>query len=113
MRTGYQDIDAGREPGVLFGEANALPIVLNNMVKADLIQTVDFGAAVVRQGDRSKNRTNPLGTMLMYYYENVGEPYKGFNLFTMLGQDHVGNHWLMGTLLPRAWDKIIEELGSL
>ncbi|KAJ5983597.1 hypothetical protein N7481_005696 [Penicillium waksmanii] len=113
MRTGYQDIDAGKTPGVLFGEANALPIILNNMVKADLIKTVDFRAAVVRQGDTSKNRANPLGTMLMYYYENVGEPYKGFNLFTMLGQDYAGNHWLMGTLLPRAWDKIMEELGNL
>lgn len=113
MRAGYQDLDAGKTPGVLFGEADALPIVLNNMVKADIIKAVDFGPAVKRQGDFSESRTNSLGTMLMYYYENVGEPYKGFNLFTMLGQDHDGNHWLWGTLLPRAWAKIEEELEKL
>lgn len=112
-RSGYKSIDAGQTPGVLFGEADALPIIFNNMEKADLIKTVDFSAAVKYQGDISEDRINPVGSMVMYYYENVGQPYKGFNLFSMLGQDYAGNHWLEGTLLPRAWIRIEEELRKI
>lgn len=113
LRSGYKALDAGQTPGVLFGESDALPIIFNNMEKAELIKTVDFSAAVKDQGDFSEDRMNPVGSMVNYYYENVGQPYKGFNLFTMLGQDHAGNHWLEGTLLPRAWTKIEEELKKI
>ncbi|KAJ5109671.1 hypothetical protein N7532_002316 [Penicillium argentinense] len=106
LRQIFHDKDAGREPRLLFGESNSVPIIFNNLLKAKIMTMAEFGPAVVRQGEPDKARNNPLGTMVNYYNEGVGPGYVGYNIFVMLGQDHAGNYWLMGTLLPRAWAKI-------
>lgn len=113
LREIFHDKDAGRESRLLFGESNMVPIIFNNLLKAKLMQSLDFAPAVVRQGEVSEKRQNPPGTMVNYYNEAIGPGYVGFNIFNMLGQDYAGNYWLMGTLLPRAWVKIEEALKAI
>ncbi|CAI7607147.1 unnamed protein product [Penicillium manginii] len=113
LREIFHEKDAGREPKLLFGESNMVPIIFNNLLKAKLMKVVDFSPAVVRRGDVSEKRLNPPGTMVNYYNEAIGPGYVGFNIFNMLGQDFAGNYWLMGTLLPRAWVQIEDTLGNI
>lgn len=110
LREIFREKDAGKEPQLLFGESNMVPIIFNNLLKAKLIETVDFSPAVLRECGSDEKRRNPPGTMVNYYNEAIGPGYIGFNIFNMLGQDFAGNYWLMGTLLPRAWKQIEEAI---
>lgn len=113
LRSLLQDIRAGRNPRLLFGESHAVPIIFNNVVKAELMKAVNFGPAVLRQGDTSETRRNPLGTMVAYHNESLDHSCKDINMFLMLGKDHGENYWLMGTLLPRTWARIEEEIRNI
>ena len=105
--------DAGKTPRTLYGPSNAVPLVINNVLKTNLIKTADFSSAVVSQGEATETRKNPVGTMVNYYNESLHNEYDGYNIFVMLGKDHADNSWLMGTLLPRTWAKIEAELRPL
>lgn len=113
LKSVFQDLDAGRSPGLLFGESNATLVAFNNLLKADLMRTVDFSPAVVSQGEVTDTRENPLGSMVFYYNEAIDNSFNEFNLFVVLGQDHRDTYWVLGTLLPRHWKKIEEELGRI
>ncbi|KAJ5144631.1 hypothetical protein N7448_002023 [Penicillium atrosanguineum] len=107
------DIEAGRAPRVLFGNSDSVAVIFNNVIKAELMKTANFGPAVITQGENTETRTNPLGTMVSYFNESLDNTFEGLNIFVMLGKDHAENYWFMGTLLPRAWDVIEEELCNL
>jgi hypothetical protein len=108
-----QDIEAGRAPRVLFGQSDSISVVFNNVIKAELMKTANFGPAVIAPGEKTETRTNPPGTMINYFNETLDNTFEGLNIFVMLGKDHAENYWFMGTLLPRAWDVIEEELRKL
>ncbi|KAJ5892908.1 transcriptional regulator sdnM [Penicillium tannophilum] len=113
LKSVYQDLDAGRSPGLFFGESNATLVAFNNLLKADLIRAVDFSPAVLSQGEVTETRANPLGSMVFYYNEAIDDSFNEFNLFVVLGQNHRDTYWVLGTLLPQAWKKIEEELGRI
>ncbi|RDA87076.1 hypothetical protein CP532_0187 [Ophiocordyceps camponoti-leonardi (nom. inval.)] len=109
LRTMRRGIEKGKFD-VFFGEANALPVFYNNLAKVDLLKAVDFGPAVLSQGDCRDSRSNPPGTMIMYYNQPVDGSLGGPSSFYMLGKDYADNYWLMGNLLPQAWTRVEEEL---
>jgi len=113
LKAVIEDIEAGRQPRVLFGKSDGVPVVFNNVIKAELIKSANFAPAVIDQGEKNETRKNPLGTMVYYYNEVMDNTFNGLNIFVMLGKDYSGNYWLMGTLLPRAWTVIEEELRKL
>ncbi|KAJ5090283.1 hypothetical protein N7532_008967 [Penicillium argentinense] len=113
LKSVMADINADRSPRILFGESDSIFIIVNNLTKAKLIQTAKFGPAVITQGEKTEARQNPLGSMVNYYSEFLHLDFEGINCFYMLGKDHAENYWLMGKLLPRAWDAIERELRDL
>lgn len=110
LKSMMADVEADQSPRILFGKSDSICVLFNNLIKAELMQAAKFGPAVITQGEKTEMRQNPLGTMANYYNEFLHNDYKGFNCFWMLGKDKVENYWLMGKLLPRAWDVIEENL---
>ncbi|KAH6892456.1 hypothetical protein B0T10DRAFT_401348 [Thelonectria olida] len=113
LKTMREELQAGGEGLLLFGPSDGLPMLVNNLKKADYIKVVNFGEAVVRQGEATESRCNPLGTMVMNYNQPLDRPLGWPNCFYVLGKDHADNYWLMGSMVPRVWDKIEEGLQSL
>jgi hypothetical protein len=113
MRSMIDDIEAGKGPRIFFGPTDGVYMIVNNVIKIDLIKTAKFGPAVIRQGESSETRKNPLGSMVSYYNEYLDHMYDAFNAFVMYGKDHADNYWLGGALLPRAWKAIEESLEKL
>jgi hypothetical protein len=113
LKSVYRDIDATKKPRLIFGEPNSVPFLINNVSKAELIKLVDFSPAVLRQGESSETRKNPIGTMVTYWNEGLERGWSGFNVCWMQGRDHDGNFWMMANLLPRTWAKLEEDLRRL
>lgn len=112
MKSVFKDIDAGQSPRLVFGEPDSVVMLTNNLFKANLIQSVDFSPAIVRQGEPAHERTNPPGTMVCYYNEAIGKA-DNLNIFMMLGKDYGENCWFLGTFLPQTWQKIEEAIQEL
>ncbi|KAL5334605.1 hypothetical protein BJX70DRAFT_402415 [Aspergillus crustosus] len=74
----YQDIDASKNPRLVCGDANAIPLLVNNVSKAELIKLVDFSPAILHQGDCSRKRKIPVGSMVTYWTKNLKRPWSGF-----------------------------------
>lgn len=108
-----KDIQEGREPRILFGPSSAVCMVVNNVIKIELMKTAQFGPAVIRQGESSETRRNPPGTMISYYNEYLDHMYDAFNAFVMFGKDYGDDFWLGGALLPRAWKVFEQELKKM
>jgi hypothetical protein len=113
LKSVYRDIDAAQNPRLFFGESKAVPVLINNVSKAGLIKLVDFGPAVLHQGESSVTRRNPVGTMVTYWNEGLERGWSDFNVCWMQGRDHQGNFWMMANLLPRAWAKLEDDLRRL
>ncbi|ATY59998.1 alpha-1,2-mannosidase family [Cordyceps militaris] len=114
-RTQRRDVEATGSLRLLFGDAAADPILVNNFLKAGFLTEVDFGAAVVRTGDAARERSNPPGTAVAYDYDVDSPPLRRLMTFYMLGKDHAGNYWFQGNLRARAWDEMetrLTELGA-
>ncbi|KAJ5273590.1 hypothetical protein N7478_008715 [Penicillium angulare] len=108
-----RDVDSGGTPRLIFGEPWARVVAFNNLLKADVIRTVDFSAAVIRPGDVSEKRKNSSGTMLSYFNGDIDQSFKDLDIFVVLGQDHEENYWVLGCVFPRVWQKIEQELRSI
>ncbi|CEJ59699.1 hypothetical protein PMG11_08311 [Penicillium brasilianum] len=113
LKSVYRDIDAAKNPRLCFGESNAVPILINNVSKAELIKLVDFGPAVLHQGESSETRRNPVGTMVAYWNEGLDRGWRDFNVCWMQGRDHQGDFWMMANFLPQAWAKLEGDLRRL
>lgn len=113
LKSVYRDIDAAKNPRLFFGEPSAVPLLINNVSKAELIKLVDFSPAVLHQGDSSQARKNPVGTMVTYWNEGLERGWSGFNVCWMQGRDYDGNFWMMANLLPQAWAKLEDHLRRL
>ncbi len=113
LRTLRQDIYTTGSERYLFGETNSRPIIFNSFLKAEFIKAVDFSPAVLRQGDSPNHRSNPPGTMIVYYYHIFGSPLGWLTTFYMLGKDHNGNCWLQGNLQPGAWKEMQVRLDKI
>ncbi|CAM1508566.1 Fc.00g054140.m01.CDS01 [Cosmosporella sp. VM-42] len=104
---------AGGDGTIVCGEPNAQLIIFSNWTKAHLIKAGDFGAAVVRQGESTETRSNPLGTMTYLHNQSLTANVFSRNVVVMVAKDHEENYWLFGLLLPRAWAKIEETIESM
>ncbi|KAJ5818542.1 hypothetical protein N7474_004133 [Penicillium riverlandense] len=115
LRRAYQDIEKTGIPKLFFGESHALLMLFNNVTKIEVMKAVNFGPAVLSQGEIDETRKNPLGTMVTYYNETlfVDPSFNALNLFVIHGKDYGGNYWCMGNLLPRTWEKIEEGLSNV
>lgn len=113
LRAVRDELENERGLDWFLGEASAIPILVNNLTKANLIKSAEFGPAVVSRGDDKKTRSNPLGTMVMYYNQPVDTSLKSPSSFYMLGKDFADNYWLMGNLYPRTWLQIDEDLRNM
>lgn len=123
LRVFRRDILAGKVPRLLFGEPDSLYIFFNNLTKINLSisKDIDFSGAAKgpppSSGDEPQNDAKPkfLGTAVGPVYNRTLDlaMKKGLNVFTILGKDDNQNYWLMGSLQPRAWAKIEEELSGL
>lgn len=103
----------GRSKLQLYGAKNAIVLLVNPLSKLDLITAADFAPAVVRQGEASETRTNPLGTALFKYNTGVTKVNDGLNIFFTLGQTHRGDRWLQGNFTERTWRLLESELAKM
>nr|POF21074.1 hypothetical protein CFP56_66488 [Quercus suber] len=107
LRSVQRDIAAKNSASFLFGDATAIPMLYNNLTQLKVIQAVDFSAAVIRRGESDKSRSNPLGTMVNFH---TPKERQGLRFLWVLGKDHVGDYWLMASLLPKTWELMRDEL---
>ncbi|KAL3481524.1 hypothetical protein BJX99DRAFT_253448 [Aspergillus californicus] len=110
---GWEETKAGRDSPLLYGDSDALLMVLTNWTKADIFRITDFSPAIVRAGEISEERRNPPGTMVFQYAQSMRESSMMRNVVIVLGKDHAGNYWLVGNLLPAAWDRFEECVGRM
>lgn len=101
-----------RDTTLLFGEPNMLLVLISNWTKAGIMQAADFGPAVIRRGEGTETRTNKPGTMIQMSPSTMKQSMMTRNVMVVKGKDHEGNYWLEGSLLPRTWDKVQEELAT-
>ncbi|KAJ4328444.1 hypothetical protein N0V84_001128 [Fusarium piperis] len=102
-----------RDTTLLFGEPNMLLVLISNWTKVGIMQAADFGPAVIRQGEGIETRTNRPGTMIQISPSAMKQSIVTRNVMVVKGKDHEGNYWLEGSLLPRTWVKVEEELTAL
>lgn len=103
----------GRPPLSIYGESDGMPVFFNNLAKPASLEAADFGPAVVRQGEDSATRSNPVGTAVLYLHRPLHRIPILFDSFYILGKDHAGNYWLMGIALQQTWDRFDDEIRSL
>jgi hypothetical protein len=108
-----EEVEAKKAPCILHGPSDSVFIIFNNVIKLEVIKIVDFAPAMIRQGESSETRVNPLGSMVGYYNEYLDNKHDLLNQIVMYGKDHSGNLWMGGCLLPRAWKAIEESLETL
>nr|POF13782.1 hypothetical protein CFP56_02806 [Quercus suber] len=107
LRSVQRDIAAKNSASFLFGDSNAIPILYNNLTQLKVIQAVDFSAAVLKQGESDDSRNNSLGTMVNFH---TPKERQGLRFLWVLGKDHVGDYWLMASLLPKTWELMKQEI---
>nr|POE48972.1 hypothetical protein CFP56_32124 [Quercus suber] len=103
-----------RKQGTLMlpGPSNAAFILMTNWTRAAMFSAADFSAAVVRPGESGVMRKNPPGTIVYHDMQALGsKPHA--NVFAVLGKDHGGNYWLLGSLRPATWAVIEADMARL
>jgi hypothetical protein len=97
----------------LFGEPNALLIVVSNWDKAKLFDAVNFSPAVVQDSSRSHHGGPTPGKLVYHHAHNSKEARSTRNFWNIVGKDMDGNYWVGGYLLPETWKMIEEEIANL
>ncbi|KAF2742739.1 hypothetical protein M011DRAFT_411938 [Sporormia fimetaria CBS 119925] len=104
---------AGGDPAFLCGEPNSLLVVITNWTKADIWNSVDFSAAVVRSGETGPGRRNPPGTIVCHHSQSMQVSQTTPNVAVVSGKDLDGNYWLAGRFPTATWAKIEESMETL
>ncbi|KAI8673101.1 hypothetical protein NCS56_00775200 [Fusarium sp. Ph1] len=108
-----QQSQSGSDPAMVCGESDALLMPFTNWTKAGLFEAVDFGPAVLREGETGGSRTNPPGTMVYHHSQAMHTSPSTRNVVAILGKDREENYWITAFLLPPAWAKIEEGIGNM
>lgn len=108
-----RQIDSGRNPIALCGQADSVFFFVNALTKLDLIRGVDFGPAVLRQGEAANTRDNPPGTVTWLGFKEVNAEIAPINALTVIGKDHSDGTWYAGNLSPQAWEHLERQLELL
>jgi hypothetical protein len=109
LRTTRQLWDDGGNGMFACMPPSATLLTMTNWTKADFCQTVDFGPAVIKQGEDNKTRRNKLGTMVYHHAQMLERE----SIIRISGKDHMGNYWISGSLPPMAWRTMEEDLKTL
>lgn len=105
-------IDNNERRMPLSGNADSTFICVNSLAKADLITTTDFSSAVLRQGQTEEKRNNPVGTMVNFFFRDVNNDIAPIHSFTVLGMDHNGGTWFVGSLTSKTWEAVEQQLSE-
>lgn len=108
-----EQASGGDPASMLFCDSNALLLPFTNWTRADFVNTLDFGPAVVHAGAIGESRKNPPGSMRFHHASSMRQSPTVRNVVVVMGKDHDENYWLTGTLVPRSWMMIEEELKRL
>ncbi|CEJ81864.1 hypothetical protein VHEMI01970 [[Torrubiella] hemipterigena] len=103
----------GGIPPVLYGDSSAVLAASNNIAKSSPFTGADFGPAVIRAGDKSKDKKNPPGTMTVYYNCIVGPGSALPGIFLTWGRDHGRGLWLTASLSSDQWSWLEKDMASL
>ncbi|PFH61754.1 hypothetical protein XA68_16374 [Ophiocordyceps unilateralis] len=96
-----------------YGPDKALPIVFNNVSKANVLQTVNFGPAVLAARQAEPRRPGS-GSAVYHHFCVLKRRESNFrNVFAVFGKDLEGNYWMTAALAPWTWDKLQDEFDNL
>ncbi|KAL3587656.1 hypothetical protein FPOAC2_13554 [Fusarium poae] len=97
--------DTAGDPRVLCGPSDALLLPMTNWARADVFNSADFSAAVVRPGPTG----NP-GRVVYHHADAMRPSASTRNVFVVLGKDHRGGYWMSAKLPLAAWDRLASVL---
>ncbi|KAK0385862.1 hypothetical protein NLU13_7039 [Sarocladium strictum] len=92
-----QNDPEGADRQVLCGPSDGVLMPLTNWERAQVLESADFGAAVVKSG-----RSTKTGFMTCHYPASI-TALRPQNLWAVLGRDQEGGYWLVAYLTPAAW----------
>nr|POF04446.1 hypothetical protein CFP56_55927 [Quercus suber] len=107
-----QRLSQGKGTLVLPGPSDAVFVLMTNWARAAMFTAADFSAAVVQIGDEGSARKNPPGTIVYHDMQAIGSRHYA-NVFAVLGKDHNGNYWLLGSLRPATWAVLEADLAKM
>lgn len=113
LRLMRREAEGGQGMGIMCEEPGSVFTGVSNWTKANFIEAVDFGSAVVGKAVSAGNRTNRPGTMVSHHAGPIRQIPTMRNMFNILGKDHDGNYWLHGAMIPESWTNFEEELAKL
>ncbi|KAM4056683.1 transcriptional regulator sdnM [Hirsutella rhossiliensis] len=106
-----------------FGDMSSFVVILSNMTKAQFVEKLDFGPAVIHKGTGSSrlkerwagssDQISLPGRMVYYHMQGLGDENifmrNNFFLFGMPG----GDYWINGSLPPAIWRKVRDSFSSI
>lgn len=105
---------------LMFGDARAAMLTVNNLAKVDFFHNIDFSGAVAHKNEPAtgtrmceKTRQNPPGSIVFYQPLTLNEPTVVTSHLGILGKDHSGRVLITGIFQPNTWKMITEELEKL
>ncbi|CAG9953626.1 unnamed protein product [Clonostachys rosea f. rosea IK726] len=105
--------DRGSYRNPVYGPSDGWLFTLSNWTKADFVHAIQFGPAVVKQGESDDTRKNPLGTMVYHHSTLLRKSRLSRNSMGIPGKDHEGNYWITGYLSPGAWELVEQGLADI
>lgn len=100
--------DAGGEPAAsMFGTHDALLFIVTNWTQAKFMEIIEFGPAVVRQGESDATRANAAGQPVNFYPMIFKLAPAIRHVVSVTGKDHYGNYWIYAVFPPQVW-KVLE-----
>ena len=113
FRSSRDIAQSGGDLAVVCGESNALLVPVTNWSRADFFNTADFSPALIHPDYTEPSRRNPPGTVVYHHAQSMRTGPTVRNVIVIFGKDHDDNYWLTGSLYPRTWTKIEEEIGRM
>ncbi|PVH92963.1 hypothetical protein DM02DRAFT_721895 [Periconia macrospinosa] len=95
----------------LFGEGDMIVAAFMNWDKAKFFD-VDFGAAVVKNGESGTNEHVSVKPTGLYAVSSI-QMMSARHAASCLGKDHNGNWWVGGTLRPETWANVQRKLEEI
>ncbi|KAG5926952.1 hypothetical protein E4U42_002771 [Claviceps africana] len=95
----------------VFGRPDMYMLMISSWAKARLFE-LDFSAAVLRRGETSAERKNPLGRPSCIQGRSTRD-FATRNTGVVIGKDAGGNYWLSYTLQKEAWRAVEQQFLSM
>jgi hypothetical protein len=96
----------GRLP--MYGDSKGLLATSSNWSKANLLESVDFSPAIVKQ----RGTTQKPGRPVYYHSRSLDRGAFSTSTLIIMGRDHKGNMWLTGDYPDATWLRLMDFLKS-